>query len=35
MASMYNTDVDNLKQMLGGNTDMLKDDLKMKKQLTS
>ncbi|MGP4071365.1 trigger factor [Piscibacillus sp. B03] len=33
MASMYNTDVDNLKQMLGGNTDMLKDDLKMKKAI--
>ncbi|GEL77434.1 trigger factor [Tenuibacillus multivorans] len=33
MASMYNTDIDNLTKMLGGNTDMLKDDLKMKKAI--
>lgn len=33
MASMYQTDVDNLKQMLGGNTDMVKDDLKIQKAI--
>ncbi|RPF55451.1 trigger factor [Aquisalibacillus elongatus] len=33
LATQYNTDVDNLKQMLGGQTDMLKDDLKMKKAI--
>src|SRR5699024_4604780 len=30
MAEMYGTDVEQLKQMLGGNTDMLKSDLKLK-----
>ncbi|PKR79168.1 trigger factor [Halalkalibacillus sediminis] len=33
MSQMYQTDVEQLKQMLGGNTDMLKDDLKMKKAI--
>ncbi|MGM8215525.1 trigger factor [Bacillaceae bacterium W0354] len=33
MATMYNTDVDNLTKMLGGNTDMLKDDLKLRKAI--
>ncbi|MFD1018945.1 trigger factor [Thalassobacillus hwangdonensis] len=33
MASMYQTDVDNLTQMLGGNTDMIKEDLKVRKAI--
>ncbi|WP_077621328.1 trigger factor [Sediminibacillus massiliensis] len=33
MASMYQTDVDQLRQMLGGNTDALKEDLKFKKAI--
>ncbi|AIF43282.1 trigger factor [Virgibacillus sp. SK37] len=33
MASMYGTDVDQLKQMLGGNTDALKGELKMRKAI--
>ncbi|WP_077327272.1 trigger factor [Virgibacillus siamensis] len=33
MASMYGTEVDQLKQMLGGNTDAIKEDLKMKKAI--
>ncbi|GGJ84270.1 trigger factor [Lentibacillus kapialis] len=33
MASMYGTDVDQLKQMLGGNTDALKEDLKGRKSI--
>ncbi|KGP73862.1 trigger factor [Pontibacillus yanchengensis] len=33
MASMYQTDVDNLKQMLGGNTDAVEEDLKIKKAI--
>ncbi|MBM7554593.1 trigger factor [Thalassobacillus pellis] len=33
MASMYQTDVDNLTQMLGGNTDMVKEDLKVRKAI--
>ncbi|WP_181349749.1 trigger factor [Thalassobacillus sp. CUG 92003] len=33
MASMYQTDVGNLKQMLGGNTDMVKEDLKVRKAI--
>ncbi|SDI92051.1 trigger factor [Salimicrobium halophilum] len=33
MASMYQTDIANLKQMLGGNTDMVKDDLKIQKAI--
>ncbi|MEC5422018.1 trigger factor [Virgibacillus sp. C22-A2] len=33
MASMYGTEVDQLKQMLGGNTDALKGDLKMRKAI--
>lgn len=33
MASMYQTDVDQLKQMLGGNTDAIKEDMKFKKAL--
>lgn len=33
MASMYGTDVDQIKQMLGGNTDMLKEDLKFSKAI--
>ncbi|MFC0522420.1 trigger factor [Pontibacillus salicampi] len=33
MASMYQTDVDQLKQMLGGNTDMVEEDLKIKKAI--
>lgn len=33
MASMYGTDVEQLKQMLGGNTDAIKEDLKMKKAI--
>src|SRR5699024_10919695 len=28
MAGMYNVEVDQIKQMLGGNTDMMKEDLK-------
>lgn len=31
MASMYGTDVEQLKQMLGGNADAIKEDLKMRK----
>lgn len=33
MASMYQVEVDQLKQMLGGNTDMIKEDLKFKKAI--
>ncbi|MET3682566.1 trigger factor [Alkalibacillus flavidus] len=33
MASMYQTDVEQLKQMLGGNTDALNEDLKLKKAI--
>ncbi|SFB39413.1 trigger factor [Lentibacillus halodurans] len=33
MASMYGTDIDQLKQMLGGNTDALKEDLKARKSI--
>ena len=33
MASMYGTDTEQLKQMLGGNTDMLSGDLKMRKAI--
>ncbi|WP_010531147.1 trigger factor [Lentibacillus jeotgali] len=33
MASMYGTEVDQLKQMLGGNTDALKEDLKARKSI--
>src|SRR5699024_7347807 len=31
MAGMYNMEAEQIKGMLGGNTDMLKDDLKMQK----
>src|SRR5699024_7114541 len=31
MASMYGTEVDQLKQMLGGNMDAIKEDLKFQK----
>lgn len=33
MASMYGTDVDQLKQMLGGNMDAIKEDLKFQKAI--
>lgn len=33
MSTMYQTDVEQLKQMLGGNTDAIKDDLKFKKAI--
>ena len=33
MASMYQTDVTQLTQMLGGNTDMIKEDLKVRKAI--
>ncbi|ASN05079.1 trigger factor [Virgibacillus necropolis] len=33
MASMYQTDVTQLKQMLGGNTDAIKEDLKFKRAM--
>ncbi|WP_369693659.1 hypothetical protein [Lentibacillus sp. CBA3610] len=33
MASMYGTDVDQLKQILGGNADALKEDLKARKSI--
>lgn len=33
MADMYNLEMDQLKQMLGGNTDGIKDDLKFKKAI--
>ncbi|SDB95451.1 trigger factor [Pelagirhabdus alkalitolerans] len=33
MAEMYQLEVDQLKQMLGGNTDAIKDDLKFKKAI--
>ncbi|QSS99140.1 trigger factor [Pontibacillus sp. ALD_SL1] len=33
MAAMYQTDVDNLKQMLGGNTEAVEEDLKIKKAI--
>ena len=33
MASMYQTDVAQLTQMLGGNTDMIKEDLKVRKAI--
>ncbi|TFJ93967.1 trigger factor [Lentibacillus salicampi] len=33
MASMYGTEVDQLKQMLGGNADALKEDLKARKSI--
>ncbi|GAA0442276.1 trigger factor [Lentibacillus halophilus] len=33
MASMYGVDVDQLKQMLGGNTDALKEELKTRKSI--
>ncbi len=33
MASMYGTDVDQLKQMLGGNAEAIKEDLKMRKAI--
>lgn len=33
MASMYQTNIDNLKQMLGGNTDAVEEDLKIKKAI--
>jgi trigger factor len=33
MASMYGTEIEQLKQMLGGNTDALKGDLKMRKAI--
>lgn len=33
MSSMYQMDIEQLKQMLGGNTDMLKDDLKFSKAI--
>ncbi|MFZ3576382.1 trigger factor [Virgibacillus sp. DJP39] len=33
MASMYQTDIDQLKQMLGGNTDAIKEDLKFKRAI--
>ncbi|MEN1968306.1 trigger factor [Lentibacillus sp. N15] len=33
MASTYGTEVDQLKQMLGGNTDAIKEDLKFKKAI--
>lgn len=35
MASQYQMEVDQLRQMLGGNTDALKGDLKLQKQLIS
>ena len=34
MANMYNMEKEQIKGMLGGNTDVLKEDLKMQKQLT-
>lgn len=33
MAQMYQTDVEQLKQMLGGNTDMIKEDMKFRKAI--
>ncbi|WP_430784961.1 trigger factor [Virgibacillus flavescens] len=33
MSSMYQTDVEQLKQMLGGNTDAIKEDLKFKRAM--
>lgn len=33
MAEMYNVEVDQIKQMLGGNTDMMKEDLKFKQAI--
>jgi len=33
MAGMYNVEVDQIKQMLGGNTDMMKEDLKFKQAI--
>lgn len=33
MSSMYQTDVEQLKQMLGGNTDAIKEDLKFKRAI--
>src|SRR5690625_5461095 len=33
MASMYGTEVEQLKQMLGGNADAIKEDLKFKKAI--
>ncbi|NIK11218.1 trigger factor [Alkalibacillus almallahensis] len=33
MASMYQTDIEQLKQMLGGNTEALNEDLKLKKSI--
>ena len=33
MAEMYQTELEQLKQMLGGNTDAIKEDLKMKKAI--
>lgn len=33
MAAMYQTDIEQLKQMLGGNTDAIKEDLKFKKAI--
>src|SRR5699024_1823132 len=33
MAGMYNVEVDQIKQMLGGNTAMMKEDLKFKKAI--
>ncbi|ASK63043.1 trigger factor [Virgibacillus phasianinus] len=33
MASMYQTDINQLKQMLGGNTDAIKEDLKFKRAM--
>lgn len=33
MASMYQTNMDNLKQMLGGNTDAVKEDLRIRKAI--
>lgn len=33
MAKVYSTDVEQLKQMLGGNTDMIKEDLKFRKAI--
>lgn len=33
MAEMYQTDVENIKKMLGGNADMVKEDVKIRKAI--
>ena len=33
MAKMYNLEIDNIVEMLGGNTDLVKEDLKIKKAI--